>query len=195
MEEVKVRISAIDAGTNGSLQSLPPAMVREFCFLQIRMTSELIALACLVAHGDLTKASNLRKEWQADKIMDGLERLHPDFFPQSVLQSKDAQGHLVLSPRPGTLTKQDLLGLHGECNKFLHKGSLKSLLKGRFPVQIHFPDITAKAQKLNDLLELHSVFMSDHKEVYICILRSQPDHNVMVTIAAKTNGPPPEVVV
>lgn len=54
MNEVKVRIAAIDAGTGGLLGALPAPIVQEHCYLQLRMCCELIALGCLVAHGDIT---------------------------------------------------------------------------------------------------------------------------------------------
>jgi hypothetical protein len=89
------------------------------------------------------------------------------------------------------LTKKELLALHGECNRVMHVGSLKNLLKGRFPKQIHYPDISAKAQKLNDLLEAHTVFMKGHKTLFICSFRSAGDNfNVQVVIAEAK--PPPQ---
>src|SRR5262249_15778508 len=55
MTEVKIRIQAIDlaAGPVQAMRSFPGALIQEFCFLQLRMTCELISLACLVAHGDI----------------------------------------------------------------------------------------------------------------------------------------------
>src|ERR1700730_10759516 len=82
MEEIKIRISAIDAGTGGLLP-LSPVIIREHCFLQIRIICELIALGVLVAHGDIeaTKTSKLQKAWHAKEIMDALLKLHQDFYP------------------------------------------------------------------------------------------------------------------
>ena len=44
----------------------------------------IIALACLVAHGDVSGAQSaaMRKHYEADWIMDALERLHPEFYPE-----------------------------------------------------------------------------------------------------------------
>ncbi|MEO8683978.1 MAG: hypothetical protein ABI414_03965, partial [Devosia sp.] len=47
MAEVKYRTDAIDAGTGGKLPLSAP-LIREFCYLQLRMICELIALGCLV---------------------------------------------------------------------------------------------------------------------------------------------------
>ncbi len=195
MEAIKIRISAIDAGTLGRLP-LPAQIIREFCFLQIRLICELLALACLVAHGDLERASRLRNEWSAERIMGELEKLHPDFFPYSVhpLNSHRAKsGISQVTPRQGELTKAEFLTLYGECNQFLHKGSLKNLLKGNSPVQFTFPDITSKAQRLNDLLELHTVFMIGGDRLILCMLRNADDGGKVHAIEATRKTPPDSI--
>ncbi len=52
MSEVKVRMASIETICNNQ-NGLPGPLVREFCFLQLRMICELIALGCLTAHGDI----------------------------------------------------------------------------------------------------------------------------------------------
>jgi hypothetical protein len=46
MQEAKARLFATDAALEGRT-GLPNAMICEFCFLQLRMLCELIALGCL----------------------------------------------------------------------------------------------------------------------------------------------------
>jgi hypothetical protein len=191
MEEVKIRISAIDAGTSGLVRLQAP-FIREFCFLQIRMICELIALGCLAAHGDITTSTKLRKEWAADKIMEELEKLHPEFFPRAMRQGRDADNHHTMEPVDGTLTKPQLLKLYHECGEVLHRGSIKKLLKANIPIQVNFPEITARAQKLNDLLEVHIVSMLGGDMHFICVLRNASDGmKVQVAIAESTELTPP----
>jgi hypothetical protein len=57
------------------------------------MICELIAMGCLVAHGDLDHATKLRREWAADRIMEELEKLHPHFFPATVSINSNSTGH------------------------------------------------------------------------------------------------------
>lgn len=52
MEEAKARIDAITRTTEGKT-GLDDIFADEFCTLQLRMLCEVIALACLVAHGDI----------------------------------------------------------------------------------------------------------------------------------------------
>ena len=62
MEEAKIRAFSINNATNVP-NRLPPPLVREYCFLQLRMLCELIALGCLVAHSDIkaTQAKSFQK--------------------------------------------------------------------------------------------------------------------------------------
>ncbi len=54
MEEARVRLDAINHAFQNDA-GLPPRMVRETCYLQLRFLCEIIALGCLVAHGDIKK--------------------------------------------------------------------------------------------------------------------------------------------
>jgi hypothetical protein len=50
----------IDAAINGRT-GLPAPIVREYSYLQLRVLSELIALGCLTAHGDIRDTQMLRR--------------------------------------------------------------------------------------------------------------------------------------
>ena len=83
MDEVKIRLDDINMliGNRGGLAG---HVVAESCYLQLRMCCELIALGCLVAHGDIeaTKSKGLQKVYSAEKIIQVLAKLHPDFYPE-----------------------------------------------------------------------------------------------------------------
>ena len=66
MAEVKVRMTSIEMACSGQT-GLPGPLVREFCFLQLRLICELIALGCLTAHGDIkaTQSKKWGKEYSA----------------------------------------------------------------------------------------------------------------------------------
>lgn len=120
-------------------QTVPEAEVAmrvEFAYLQLRLICELIALACLVVHGDVpgSRTKAVRKQYAADDIIKLLGRLHPDFYPQPSIQGEKLFGGLFL-PTPildGYLTKQALIALYGECGRVLHRGTIQDL-PGRNP--------------------------------------------------------------
>ena len=73
MHEVKVRIDVINHALQGRTGLIAP-FVREICWLQLRMLCELVALSCLVAHGDIAflQPHKVGKSYSADDILDRL---------------------------------------------------------------------------------------------------------------------------
>jgi hypothetical protein len=189
--EINLRVDAINHCTTG-LSGLAPPFVKDFCYLQIRMICELVAFGCLVAHGDIkeTSSEKVQRAWSAEKIVSTLENLHPHFYPQPVTQTKTAEGfHLQRKPSP--LSKDEFLKLYYKCGEMVHRGSLRKLLKGQFPIQINFPEITAPAQKLIDLLSHHILVMQSGEQMFIAMLKNS-DNNMMpqVAIAETPKGKP-----
>src|SRR4051812_38533302 len=82
MEEVKRRADIILETYRVSV--FDPRTLAELSYLQLGCICELIALGCLVAHGDLkeVQSKKMRKAYAADQIINRLERLHPDFYPR-----------------------------------------------------------------------------------------------------------------
>jgi hypothetical protein len=67
------------------------SLTGEFCYFQLRIICELIALACLTAHGDIqgTKSNRLQEAYQADLIIKALTKLHAKFYPVPSIQSEN----------------------------------------------------------------------------------------------------------
>ena len=85
LNEINARIEILNMAINGRID-LPPPFIREISYLQLRMMCELLAIGCLVAHGDIsdTKSNSIQKEFNAEKIINRLENLHPNFYPHPV---------------------------------------------------------------------------------------------------------------
>jgi hypothetical protein len=156
------------------------------------MICELVALGCLVAHGDIKQAAsdNLQKQWSAAKIMDALEKLHPHFYPRPIKQTPTTAPkgfHFQTFDSP--LPKDDVLKLYYKCGEMLHRGNVRKLLKGQFPKQINYSEITAKAQKLIDLLSHHELTVHTGEQMFIAMLRNADDNDkVQVAIAETPKG-------
>ena len=73
----------------------------EFCHLQMRRVSELIAIAVLVAHNELPdfRKKELVKDFNADNLLRQLGKLNAEAFPQvaHILENKDGSVY-VLKP-------------------------------------------------------------------------------------------------
>lgn len=192
MEEVKARLSAIEAALRGDF-SLSPSFVEDFCYLQLRMIGELIALACLLAHGDIQSAqkSTLRTSWDADRIIKTLSNLHPDFFPYPVKREhlpatdNSPTGGIHMHDVPaGYLTKDDMLEFLGKIGNRLHRGSLKKVLKNQNTIQNNFPDIVKWHDKIVLLLNEHRILFSDKRSLYYCaLMEASMGNKVMVAFA------------
>jgi hypothetical protein len=66
MEEIELRVEAIDDKTNGRLR-MRAKIAEESCYLQLKMISELIGLGCHVINGDIaTRNGRIQKAHQAD---------------------------------------------------------------------------------------------------------------------------------
>lgn len=190
LREIKHRLAALQLATGGHT-GLPIFAVREFGYSQLRLICELIALGCLVAHGDIAgaRSKTLTKEWKADQIIKGLERLHPDFYPlatnQTVSDEDGVNFHFTDVTEP-YLTKANLIDLYAACGNALHRGSLRNLTK---PLLVQESDI-ARIRTYNDriirLLATHSIILLGGRTVLICALQAanlNDDVSVQVAVA------------
>jgi hypothetical protein len=188
-EEAKFRALSINALT-GSQIALPVPLLREACFLQLRMLCELTALACLVAHGDMeeTKVSTLQKSYNAGGIVKSLERLHPNFYP-CPKKPVFSPGHVHLEEYDGVfLTKDELLTLYGRCGDVLHRGSLRNLLNPKNQPQANFEDIQHWGQKILNLLGVHHISRIGGNFHFVTMLAAeQVGGNVLVSIAESSD--------
>jgi len=192
MEEVKVRIDCISTAAQGRT-GYPAPIVREFCYLQLRMLCELVALSCLVAHGDMgsLQSHKVGKTYSADEILDRLSKLRPHFYPFPIRQipsQKGPQRYDVQGVDPSPLPKEDLLALYGKTHRYLHRGSLKKMLsmETHIDMNVNLPEIIGWAQKLNDLLSNHIIAISE-KHIILCMLRNADNNNrVQVATAEKS---------
>lgn len=185
MEETKARALSINTLTNAP-HGLPPPLVREYSFLQLRMICELIALGCLVAHGDLgaAKSKALQKAYKADEILKSLEALHPNFYP---VPGKPVFGDKRLhldDYDDDFLTKPELIALYGKCGDVLHKGSLRRLITPKSPVQHSFPEVTKWGQKILNLLSVHTISrVGGNFHLLTFLSAQQKGGNVLVVVA------------
>jgi hypothetical protein len=159
MYKAKARLLAMDMALGGT--GLPNAIICEFCFLQLRMLCEVIALECLTAHGDLQIGKDLRKAWQADKIIHDLEELHSEFYPRAATRRSETE--IELSEK--IFTKEELVKLYWRCGNVLHRGTLQTLWSRDGHGDAGIEEIRTWKQKIEAPLSDHAIFMADGKTV------------------------------
>ncbi|OKO78074.1 hypothetical protein [Bradyrhizobium sp. NAS96.2] len=177
MDEVKERIEWLNVLLAGSIK-LPNPALQEFGFLQLRILCELIALACLTAHGEIpeVKGKRLHEEWNATNILKRLEHLHSDFYPKPITVTNPMPGHahidFVIS---GFLTKTDLISLYGRSGDLLHRGSVSKLLEPTLPWPPDMQEITEWGHKIVNLLRDHSIGHLGGQSHILCKLSNPQD--------------------
>jgi len=186
MAEAKSRALSINALTNAGL-AIPLQLIRESCFLQLRMLCELIALGCLVAHGDIKdlESSSFQKTYHAADIVKRLEKLHPNFYPVP-RKLEFSPGRVHAADYVGDfLTKKDLISLYGKCGDVLHRGSLRQLLNPKRQPPNDLKDVQTWGQKILNLLSVHSISrIGGNFHFLVALEAAQTGGNVLVSIAA-----------
>jgi hypothetical protein len=177
MEEIKARIEVVFSVTQGICGPLPKRVTEELGYLQLRMICELIALACLVAHGDVSGTSAMRRRYEADWIMNRLQQLHPEFYPQPSRQIPEASYIRTEPITSGYLTREELVALYRECGQVLHRGTVENM-SAQFERTIDFARMSELASKIVVLLNHHHIQLSDPTRQYIVVMRAADDGNV-----------------
>jgi hypothetical protein len=164
MADARTRIDALRKMLSPAFfQSMPPHLALECCYLQLRMITEVIAVACLTAQGDIVE-KKVQGVYSADAIMNALAKVNPEFYPiperQVRNQAGQWTGHMLLEG--GFIKRKDLTRLYSSLGDRLHVGSIKSRQR-RQPL-----DINKEIRELNDalagivrLLEWHTIVLID----------------------------------
>jgi hypothetical protein len=161
MHEARHRIDAFNFILGGHTR-LAESIVRELCWLQLRMLCETIAMGCLVAHGDVVAEhiKKFEKEYAADKIIKLMDGLNPDFFPQQAAFGSDHGNHTITAnTKANAFTKSELSKLYHKCGKMLHRGRFEMVLN-LDPLthgKLDAGEIFSWAQKIEDLLGSHVI--------------------------------------
>jgi len=184
MEEVKVRLALIN-NTYQNNENIPPMMVREICYLQFRFICEIIALACLVAHGDLPEAKALKDTYEPGKIIKHLDRIKPFFYPQPMeLERNESNKTVIFAGRPDSfhLTQTELPVLWGKAGDILHRSPMVKVLSKKRNNLDDFSDVFEWSAKLTGLLNTHWITLKENKTGMFVSLQAKETNRVAVSI-------------
>jgi len=192
MEELKLRhaiVMKILTDAKERRFTLPPFAAGDLCYVQLRKICELIALGCLLVHGDIpgTRTQKMRKASAADWIINRLSEINPSFYPLPGIQKLDKAGKLItIEPNSKPyLTKPDLLTLYVECGAKLHRGTLGDILKARGKPS-DFVRILKWSAKITQLLNFHRIPLAGGQHEIWVTMDSLGDgkvrHEVMIRV-------------
>lgn len=169
--EIKYRVEVIDQVREGVI-NIRKQLAEEFCYLQLRMICETIAIGCLIIHEDISASkTDLMKAYKADWIIAQMARLHPKFYPRP-LEAQDDTGSEVpawVERKEGFLMQQELpLLWHKHAGGKLHRGSLRSVMAGK--QKQDFDAIWTWRNKIVALLNRHTIISPDEENIVYAIM-------------------------
>lgn len=175
MHEIVTRLDLVSAACKGQLNLSPPYAF-EYCYLQYRRICELLALGCLLLHGDLpgTRSNSLAKEWNAERIMKLLQRRYAHAFPQSVIATKTPIGvSYVANAKPNAMTFSGFKTLYARCGAVLHRGTIRSIEAERPLDKPDYDELIRWSHAIVDLLNEHIITRSEGKGLYYVSLKTE----------------------
>lgn len=188
MTEIKLRIEVAENILNesNSTGQLPTDI--ECVALQFRKTLELIALASMCANKEVysEKRENFYKDWNGKRILDDLEKVNPDFYPQPTKQILDEKTGRVFKTeeiKEEYLTKDLYVELYNKCSELLHSNNPYSDSPDLDKLKAEFPKWK---DKIVNLLNHHQIqLVNSDKQLWV-IMKSKDDENVHVAEMVKT---------
>ena len=118
--------------------------------------------------------------------MDGLEKLHPKFFPVPA-EYKGKQGDIKNFARKQEpyLTKDQMLDVYGKAGDALHSGNLRAVARER-TIKMNFDQIQDWTQSIVHLLAVHFIFSRGGRSGMICQLK---DPGGLCAVSISTQRP------
>lgn len=170
MDEARQRLEALKDAVEAH-ESWVPRILREFCYLQIRMLCEQIAVGCLIAHGEITNKRTL-KNWSIPDVIRAMEEINPDFYPKPVVFGPNNQVNQRKDGRP-YLSKAALVALWQTSGNYLHRGSAFNVMReDASGPDVDLDRIIADVAKIKNLLEQHIISSGDQSRHLIVALSS-----------------------
>jgi hypothetical protein len=189
MQEAKFRVLAISSRMKMLQHSDPPPeafIEAEFCFLQIRLICETVALASIVAHSPLGLRKDLLKSWHAEKSFAMLRDINPHCFPIPIEVDESVRPNKINKAKGEFLKVGDLQDIYNKCGDFLHRGSAKQMLAGKREIDIG--KIRSWTNAFVQLLSTHMIAIAGLDALYLVNFGEAGDR-VQVFLAKSAESP------
>jgi len=187
MDQVSRRLQLISALVAGRITTGDESADAEIGCLQVRKALEQVAYASLAASRDTYSQARpqFEREWSATKILERLEKLHPDFYPVAVspvrLNPNRVHFELVAD---GFLTRDDFVFLYDKCSDAIHDWN--PYREGPRVVELQRP-IGEWAQRIEKLLAWHRIRLVGQADILVIHLYG-PSGRAHVFTGSPTGG-------
>jgi len=147
MYDIKRRIEVISDHLNHVTTEKYLIIEVETVCLQFRKILEKIALMSLVANKEEYAAQHEKfaRHYHAERIMNDLEKINPDFYPRPVrLVKEEGKMDEWIHIEEGFLTKEEFVEIYEKCGGMLHAQNPFAGMKPFREIQECFPDWLTK---------------------------------------------------
>jgi hypothetical protein len=131
LKDIKIRVDFTHKLLTQNIKKQPLVLVAENASLQIRIILELIALSSIVANKE--EYSKLRKsfatDWNGKKIIEGIEKVNPDFYPKpskQIINPSTQKVERIIEIKENVLNKESYIEAYNFVSNYLHAHNLYS---------------------------------------------------------------------
>jgi len=177
MNEVKKRTTAITQILSKQKTTSFQATNIEFMCLQIRKILELISLGSLVANKKEFESEQIKyqKYWHAERILNDIERLNPDFYPRPIIEIHSNRPNVkndLIDKTDGFLTKTEFIKVYEKCGKIMHADNP---FGSKVDLDYYEKQIADWLNKLIGLLNSHMIRLKGHDNFYLIHMHEERD--------------------
>lgn len=180
MNEVKKRTTAISHILNKQKTTSYQATNIEFMCLQIRKILELISLGSLVANKHEFEKEQIKyqKYWHAERILNDIERLNPDYYPRPIIEKQSDIPNVkneLIDKKDGFLTKTEFIKVYEKCGKIMHADNP---FGSKVDFDYYEKQITKWLDEIIGLLNSHIIKLKGDDNFYLIHMKEERDDSV-----------------
>ena len=180
VEEIKLRMEVVYALHAKRISVMYRATHVESMVLQVRMITELVALASLAANKSIFEENKKKfaKHWHPKEILKDVESLNPNFYPRPIvevpLRNSRAKNELV-DMETGFMTRDELIEVHGKCGNLLHAQNPfgKDIDYGYYE-----KNVPRWMEQIRKLLNCHQIKLLNGNRFYLVHMKEERDDYV-----------------
>ena len=180
MEEIKRRTEVAFALHTRSINVMYWPTHVESMVLQVRMITELVALASLSANKSLFEENKKKfeKHWHPQKILKDVEKLNPNFYPLPIIEEPSQYAPVkknLVDMKTRFMTRDELIEVHGRCGNLLHA---QNPFGGDVDYAYYEKMVPVWMERIRKLLNCHQIKLLNGNRFYLVHMKEERDDKV-----------------
>lgn len=186
MDKIKGRMKYVKSVNlwSESLGQISEFMVESIC-LQLRITIEDIAVACIIANSaEMPEIANrLKKEYRPRKILNTLSKMNPQCYPIPMLENiEGSHGNFKDTydrPAGDWLTRDEAIKEYGILSNLIHQ-KLENYDGNAINIRATYEYTKDLSSKIYNLLSHHHITVLDENKIYRVLMSPSSDGKTQV---------------